>query len=194
VTASPASAPAVEPTVAQPAAPDPLQELDRIFEQRDRDHAVVVSVPRSQVTIDRDKLRFSVRSSKGGYLYILMVGTDRQHFYLLFPNEIDKANRVAAGGRIDLPREGWSMEAGGPPGTNNLVAVVSDNRRDFSTPGLTKVGPFAEFPMEAALRAVQAGKGTASPFVGKTSCADGGDSCSSAYGAAAFTIEEVAAR
>jgi hypothetical protein len=123
-----------------------------------------------------------------------MVGTDRQHFYLLFPNEIDQVNRVAAGGRIDLPREGWSMEAGGPPGTNNLVAVVSDNRRDFSAPGLTKVGPFAEFPMEAALRSAQTGKSAASPFIGKAACPDGGDACSSAYGAAAFTIEEVAAR
>ena len=86
------------------------------------------------------------------------------------------------------------MEAGGPPGMDNLVAFVSENRRDLTVAGLTPVDPFAEFPMEAAKRVVQAAQGPASPFVGKPVCPAGSETCSSAYGAAAFTIEEVAAR
>jgi hypothetical protein len=146
---------------------------------------------RAQVTIGRDKLAFNVRSSKGGYVYVLMVGTDRQHFYLLFPNQVDADNRVAAGGQLELPRKGWSMVAGGPAGSNQFAAVVSESRRDFKSAGLVTVDPFAEFPLEAAARVARAAGTGASPFVGTTLCPEAGADCSAAYGAAEFTIEEV---
>jgi len=55
------------------------------------------------------------------------------------------------------------------------------------------VDPVAEFPLEAAARALQAARGNASPFLGTLVCPDGGSACSPAYGAAAFSIEEVEA-
>ena len=170
---------------------NPLDELDRIFEQRDRDHNVGVTMAQSQVTIERDKLSFTVRSTKAGYLYVLMVGTDRQHLYLLFPNQVDADNRIAVNGRLELPRKGWSMVAGGPAGTNQFVAFVAENRRDFKAAGLVPTDPFAEFPLEAAARASQAASGVASPFLGTPVCPAGGSACSAVYGAAMFTIEEI---
>jgi hypothetical protein len=203
---TPAAAPASATERTPPAAPDTtavappptmaaapfnaLDEIDRIFRQRDREHSVTVALEKAQVRIGRDRLNFRVSSSRPGYLYVLMVGTDRQHFYKLFPNAVDTRNRIAAGQSIALPRSGWVMVAGGPPGANQFVAVVSANPRDFAATGLVAVDPFAEFPLESAATLVAANPQTQSPFLGKPVCPVGARACSDAYGAATFTIEE----
>lgn len=177
--------------LATPAAPfSALDEIDRIFQHRDREHSVTVALEKAQVRIGRDRLNFRVSSSRAGYLYVLMVGTDRQHFYKLFPNAVDARNHIAAGQTIALPRSGWLMVAGGPPGANQFLAVVSTNPRDFTATGLVAVDPFAEFPLTSAATLVAANRQAQSPFLGKPVCAEGATACSDAYGAAVFTIEE----
>lgn len=138
---APTPAPAVEPPKTEPTPPavtqtrpfNPLDEIDRIFQQRSRDYSVAVELEQAQVRIGRDKLRFRLRSNKSGYLYILMVGTDRQHFYKLFPNSVDEKNRVEAGKEVTLPRTGWVMVADGPPGSDQFVAVVGGTRATSPT-------------------------------------------------------------
>ena len=184
-TPTPSTASAVSPF-------NPLSELDRIFEQRDRDQTVSVTLPRTQVTINQDRLRFNVSSARGGYLYVLMVGTDRRNFWLLFPNEVDADNRIPALGRLDLPRKDWELQVTGPPGTNLFIAVVSENRRDFSGAGLVKSDIFGEFPLDVAAGIARTATGPTSPFLGVPICVDTGSGCSAAYGATMFSIEEVA--
>ncbi len=179
-----------ESSQAPPTKPfDPVNALDQIFQQRNRNHAVAVVLDKASVRIGKDKLSFRIRSSRPGHVYVLMVGTDRAHFNLLFPNAIDGRNRIEAEKELRLPRPGWSMVAGGPPGTNHFVAIVSENPRDFSAAGLKEVDPFAEFPLEAAAEVARSQPAEPSPFAGKPVCAAAGP-CSSAYGAAIFTIEE----
>jgi serine/threonine protein kinase len=168
---------------------DPIQALDQVFEQRDRNHPVTVAIDQSTVKIGRDKLRFRVTSPQAGYLYVLMVGTDRGHFNLLFPNAIDKNNKVGSGKELALPRAGWSMTAGGPAGTNHFVAIVSENPRDFSAAGLVSVDPFGEFSLEIAAK-ISANTSGPSPFAGRPDCPPP-NSCSAAYGAATFSIQEI---
>jgi hypothetical protein len=120
-----------------------------------------------------------------------MVGTDKRHFHLLFPNAVDDDNRVEAGKEIALPRPGWSMVAAGPPGTNHIVAVVSDRPRDFSATGLQRLDLFAEFPLAQAERTWFAHRGESSPFLGAPVCPQGASGCPDSYGAAIFTIDEV---
>ena len=168
---------------------DPIDALDQIFRQRNRDHAVAVVLDKANVRIGKDKLSFRIRSSRPGHLYVLMVGTDRAHFNLLFPNAIDGRNRIDADKELTLPRPGWAMVAGGPAGTNHFVAIVSEQPRDFSAAGLKKVDPFAEFPLETAAEVARSQPAEPSPFAGKPVCAAGA-TCSDAYGAATFTIEE----
>jgi serine/threonine protein kinase len=190
----PTATPTPEPPPAPAAAPKPftvLDEIDRIFQERDRDHSVTVALDKAQVRIDRDRLSFRVRSSQPGYLYVLMVGTDNQHFYKLFPNAVDATNRIEAGKEMVLPRRGWTMVAGGPAGFNQFVAVVSASPRDFADTGLVNVDPFAEFPLGDAAALAARHVGTQSPFLGKVVCPKRDDSCSDTYGAAVFTIEEV---
>ena len=118
-----------------------------------------------------------------------MVGTDRSHVNLLFPNAIDKNNRVTGGKELSLPRSGWSMTAGGPAGTNHFVAIVSENPRDFVAAGWITADPFTEFPPELAAKITRTTADHA-PFAGKTVCPSSGN-CSNAYSAATFLIQEV---
>jgi tRNA A-37 threonylcarbamoyl transferase component Bud32 len=179
------------PSVGRPPL-DPLAELDRVFERRNRAHNVGVVLRQAQVVIGRDKLSFNVRSTRPGYLYVLMVGTDHQHLYLLFPNQIDPDNRIAANEPVGLPSRGWSMVAGGPAGTNHFVAFVAEHPRDFQAAGLTPVGgTFAEFPLDRVRSETIGTVDAAPPFVGKAVCPGATQGCSESYGAAVFTIEEV---
>jgi hypothetical protein len=195
------SAPMVEATPAHappvPLAPpekrfDPLRALDEIFEWRDRNHAVTVSAGKARARIGQDALRFKIRSARDGYVYLLMVGTDRSDFFLLFPNAVDKNNRIGAGEELDLPRPLWKLIADGPPGTDHFVVIISENPRDFSEAGLKSTGLFAEFPLDEATRLYRTYAGSAPLFAGEARCPpDSSRDCPESYGAAVFSIEEI---
>jgi Protein kinase domain/Domain of unknown function (DUF4384) len=181
-------------TPTPPAKPfDPIRALDEVFDARSRTHAVDVSTDLPRLRIGEDRLRFSVQSAKPGYLYVLMVGTDRSHLYLLFPNSLDKSNHMEPGRDLQLPRPAWQITAVGPPGTNHFVAIVSDQPRDFAAAGLVPVEPFSEFRLDVAERLSRARAGAQPLFAGTPVCPLSGD-CSTAYGAAVFAVEEVSAR
>ena len=168
---------------------DPLDALTELVDRRASDRTVEVGLEQARVKIGRDPLRFRVSSAKAGYLYIVMVGTDKAHINLLFPNALDSNNKIAAGQELSLPRAGWSMTAEGPAGINQFVAMVSEYPVDFAEPGLTKLGPFAEFPLAAVARQMGSGAGAAA-LAGKPKCPSS-TGCANAYGAARFLIEEV---
>ncbi len=186
---APPPAPATAPPLDRPF--DPIEALDEVFQARNRDHAVTVSLEQAQVRIGKDELRFSIRSSKPGYVYVLMVGTDRSQFWLLFPNAIDGDNRIEAGKQLALPRAKWHMVASGPPGTNQFVALVSDSPRDFHGAGLRDLTPFSEFPLATISQLPPAAAGEQPLFAGKASCPQTAGSCPASYGAAVFSIAEV---
>ncbi|SFN88316.1 hypothetical protein SAMN05216386_2070 [Nitrosospira briensis] len=170
---------------------DPMRALDEVFEGRERNHAVTVSTEKAQTRIGKDFLRFRIRSARAGYVYLLMVGTNRSDFFLLFPNAVDKNNNIKAGEQFDLPRPEWKMVAEGPPGTDHFVVIVSDRPRDFSAAGLAAVDPFAEFPLDQAARLYSDYTGSTPLFAGKAICAVSMRNCSESYGAAMFSIEEI---
>jgi len=186
----PPPAPAVAPAAAIAQKPfDPVSALERVFEARDRDYPVNVVPDKPRVRVGKDRLRFRVTSGRPGYVYVLMVGTDRTNFNLLFPNEVDGNNRIGPGQALDLPRTGWAMTAAGPRGTDHFVAIVSDNPRNFASAGLRKLDPFWEFPVEVAAT-IDAGAGSEPVFAGKPLCKEA-TACSARYGAAIFSVEEV---
>ena len=83
----------------------------------------------------------------------------------------------------------WYMEVAGPPGTDYLVAMVSDAPRRFEGAGLVAGEVFAEFPIARVAQLQRAHTGKAPLLAGVTGCA--APPCPQAYGAAAFTVEEV---
>jgi hypothetical protein len=190
-----ASAPPVEvakpATVQLPAAApfSPLAALDAVLAGASPERKVSVQVENQHLRINKDKVGFTVRSAHAGYLYVYVVSTEN-NFQLLFPNALDRANRIAADEAVKLPRRPWLLTALGPAGTNHFVAMVSDAPRDFSTAGLTEGNPFSGFPLDRATRLHAAHTGTRALFAGMPACA--AMPCPDDYGAAAFAIEEVA--
>jgi dihydrofolate reductase len=122
---------------------------------------------------------------------VFLSGTDKSHFYLLFPNEIDKNNRIEANTEVVLPRKSWAITAGGPPGTNHIVTVVSRNPRDLKRVGLRAAGDeIPEFDLAQAEQLWAARTAGVSPFVGDAVCAAGA-ACDAGYGASLLEVEEV---
>ncbi len=170
--------------------PDPVSFLQAAYRSRDQARAVSVELNRTRMRIGRDKPSFRIRSSSSGYLYVMMVGTEAEHLIVLFPNAIDGDNRITAGKALTLPRSGWSFVAGGPAGTNHLLAIVSDAPRDFGAAGIEHGDPFDEFPLERLAGMVEQHDGARGFIVGEARCAGAAD-CGQAYGAALFSIEEI---
>ncbi len=171
-------------------APTMADALAQLLGNREPGHRVNVTTDKTKVRIGKDKLKFRIQSDKAGYLYVFMVGTDNDHLNLLFPNSLDANNRISAGQPLNLPRSGWAMTAGGPPGTNQFVAMVSDAPRDFSKAGLTNAGAYGEFSKETLASLLRASAGGDAVLAGATTCT-GKPNCSSAYGAARFSIVEI---
>jgi hypothetical protein len=166
--------------------------MKQVFDQRDAKHRVSVAAQKTNLKIGADKLDFTITSSNGGFVYVLMAGSDNQSTYLLFPNELDGNNKIEAFRPMKLPREKWQLVAGGPEGKNSLLVVVSSSARDISKlPQSTKAGPFVKSLNDLAGRAALGSVLSTGSLV--ASCVDSksvaGD-CSDAYGAALITIEE----
>lgn len=190
---TPAAEPSVPPVTAPAAKPpfSPALMLSQVLEGRDRQHAVTVSVDKAQVRIGLDQLRFSVSSAKSGYLYILGLGTRDSDFQLLFPNTLDRNNHLEPGQLLKLPGSRWSLPAHGPAGTNQFVAIVSDEPHDFTDLGTQPEDVFQRFPLEVGARLFRDYAGETPLYAGQVRCARPG-ACSQSYGAAIFSIEEIA--
>jgi len=172
---------------------DPINILDEIFDYRDRNHAVTVSIDKIQFKINKDQLNFKIHSSKPGYIYTLAVGSDRSNFFLFFPNEVDQENFIRANEQIELPRDKWKLTSRGPAGTNHFIVIVSKYPRDFSNTGFYQDSFFGTFSPERARELYQSHTGTVPLFAGKAICSSSAstEDCTESYGAALFTIKEV---
>lgn len=144
--------PPAQPNVAAvtTAPPSPLSALQDIHNSRDDRKLVTIQAANPKPRIGKDLVDFSVTAREGGYLYLLMVGSDGTTFDMLFPNQIDQDNRIEAGATMRLPRPQWQLTASGPVGKNTLLAIVSQSPRDFSNAGLKPSGPFSSAPSVAA--------------------------------------------
>ncbi|MFM9883247.1 MAG: protein kinase domain-containing protein [Burkholderiales bacterium] len=186
--------PPVAPIIEAPAKAlfEPVKAIEAVYEGRDRDHVVTVSMERPQIRIGQDLLSFTIRSAREGYVYVVGIGTERTHLFLLFPNELDREHRVQANGEITLPRKHWQMMPSGPPGTNHFVAIVSDVPRSFAAAGAIKQGDFLEIPLDVAKQRYDAYAGTLPILAGAPECGDRRP-CAEGYGAIAFSVAEIPA-
>ncbi|WP_296653591.1 serine/threonine-protein kinase [Paraburkholderia sp.] len=181
-------------TPAEPPLPPftPSGEFGRIVALSDPSIRVTTKLRSTKARIKKDFLAFQVTSDRAGYVYAFMV--DPQGNYLmLLPNQRDKANTIAAGQTLSLPRPSWPMLADAPAGPIHFIVLVSPQARDFSAAGLQQGDVFADFPAEAQAAAAAHRTASYSPFAGTARCAPGAPKCSDAFGAAAFQIDVVGA-
>ncbi|MBX3599298.1 MAG: DUF4384 domain-containing protein [Rubrivivax sp.] len=179
------------PAPVVPAAPaSPAAILAELHGQRDGQRAVVATARQSRLRIGSDTLQLDVTPARDGYLYIALAGSDGRSLVLLYPNALDGDNRVRAGRRVTLPGPRWELVAGGPPGTETLLVMVSDAPRDLATLAQEPSGPFMRTLLDADGRArLQWVLGHGTPRAG---CGrPGAPSCSDAFGSALLTVESV---
>jgi len=180
-----------------PVKPSALAALNDIYNSRDDRRLVALNAGKTTLKIGRDTIDFTLSSREGGYVYLLMVGSDGKTFDLLFPNQLDQNNVIAPGATLRLPRPAWELSAGGPPGKNTVLAIVTDSPRDFSAAGLQPSGPFSAVSALAAkdIQLVTSGPADAAAAECSDQAATRNISikkrCSTGYGAALLIIEEV---
>lgn len=194
--ARPASAPdAATPQAAPPppaphaAERSPLESLQALAIGATAGFDVTARALKAQVDIGKDQLAFEVASTRDGYAYVFLLDSQGE-LYLLFPNALDKRNRISAGQKLALPRPAWAMASGGPAGVNRFAVVVSALERDFTQSGALGGGMFAQFPA-TVLAALEAARGDGpTPLLGRATCPGGAATCADAYGTAYFDITE----
>lgn len=185
------------PPVATPA-PKPLtgeQALRQMFEQRDAKRRVQVTLGKDKLKVGQDAFDFSVQSERAGYVYVALAGSDNKSVYMLFPNDLDKDNRIEAGQQLLLPRPSWRVTADGPSGTDNLLVLVTDAPRDLGALAANKAGPFVTSLNDAQGRAqlgalLTTASSGASQACGNTASRKKDSLCSDAYGASMVSVEE----
>jgi len=172
-----------------PAPRTPLESLQSLAAGAAPGFDVTAVPKKAEVSIGKDKLAFEVRSKREGFVYVFLLSSGGEMF-LLFPNLLDKYNKITTGSPLSLPRASWPMDAGGPAGTNQFAVLVSQHERDFSASGVQNDGVFPQFPLPV-LAALEASRGAAgpSPLLGKPVCAPN-TPCNDVYGVANFKIVE----
>jgi serine/threonine protein kinase len=184
-----AEAPPPPPPPPPPPAPrTPLDSLQSLAAGAAPGFDVAAAPKKPEVAIGKDRLAFEVRSKRDGFVYVFLLSSGGEMF-LLFPNLLDKHNKITAGTPLSLPRASWPMDAGGPAGTNQFAVLVSEHERDFGASGVQNDGVFPQFPLPV-LAALEATRGTGpSPLLGKPVCAPN-TPCNDVYGVANFKIVE----
>jgi serine/threonine protein kinase len=181
-------APPPPPPPAPPAPRTPAESLQSLASGAAPGFDVTATPKKAEVALGKDRLAFEVRSKREGFVYVFLLSSGGEMF-LLFPNLLDKYNKITAGGSLSLPRASWPMDAGGPAGTDQFAVLVSEHERDFSAAGVQNDGVFPVFPLPV-LAALEATRGTGpSPLLGKPVCAPGA-SCNDVYGVGNFKIVE----
>lgn len=166
----------------------PLESLQALARGATPGFNVSGTPRKAEVQIGKDKLGFEVRSNRAGYVYVYLLSSGNEMF-LLFPNLLDKRNRIAANETLQLPRAAWPMDSGGPPGNNEFAVLVSEHERDFANTGMQSEGVFPQFPLPA-LASLEAARGTGpAPLLGRPLCPPGAP-CQDAYGVGLFRIAE----
>jgi hypothetical protein len=188
-TATPAVDPGTNSVGATPLPPAPpalasVATLKDIEQQRNPRRQVKVKLSNETLRIGRDPLELSLTSSHPGYVYLIMLGSDRKSFYVLFPNGLDSANRIEARKTFRLPRPDWKLMAQGPEGLNHLLVLVTDTPRDLKS--LTASSPTSSAPFTFALNDLPGRTAVLEFLIGQ-----GVTGRSESFGAQLLTLREV---
>jgi hypothetical protein len=170
------------PPYVQPALAS-LATLNEILAQRNPRRVVDVGLSRTSLKIGSDPLALTVRSNHDGYVHLLLLGSDRKSFYLLFPNGLDQDNFIQAKRTLSLPRPDWQLIAQGPAGVDQLLVLVSDTPRDLKA--LTASLPDSAAPFTFSLNDLPGRAALIDFFAGQ-----GVTGASSSFGAKLLTVKE----
>ncbi len=181
-----APAPAV-PVVSPPSVDTPLASLATLKDieaQRNPMRKLDIKLAKKTLKINQDYLDLQIKSSHDGYLYLVLLGSDKKSFYMLYPNKLDGNNRIQAGKTINLPNQTWQIKAAGPAGVDHMLVLVADSERDLRT--LEALGADKNSPFVYALNNPSGRSAVINYLTGKSP-----DGASERYAAQIITVTEV---
>jgi len=180
------SAPSIsKPTpVVVPPALASLATLKDIEQQRNPKRKVEVKLSKPALKIGKDLLDMSIQSSHTGYVYLVLLGSDRKSFYVLYPNGLDQNNKILAGQTLRVPKPEWQIKSAGPAGTNQMLVMVSDSPRKLDQ--LVMAEPSAAEPFTYALNNFE-GRSALIRFL----TSPGANGASESFGAKIISVREV---
>ncbi len=191
--AVPLTQPAPSPTTPSAAPLPPATPLSiddhfsNIVQAQTSGFAVEASPARRELRIGKDRLSFSVKSARAGYVYVLLADTNGL-LLLFFPNSQASDNAIRAGQTMTLPQKNWPLDTLEPPGAERFLVIVSEHQRDFSSLGQKPQGMFMELDPGLAGTGVSKASATSSAVPGRAKC--DAANCD-VYGAARFDVEVV---
>jgi serine/threonine protein kinase len=188
------ASPTPQPVPVSPPNAAPLSDAEKFLAALESraapDPFLTVEVPKKILKIGVDQLKFSVRSTVNGYLYIFIAGTAGE-LTQLFPNGFDSDQLVTAQQEFLVPRppgKKYSFTVGGPVGTDTILVVLSKSKRDFSEAGAVKSGLFQTF--DFSVMSAQLAKSGAAGLIGSVNCEAAATDCSSYWIQKIQVIEE----
>ena len=195
VAADPAPAAPVAAAPAAPARLDIRDEFDKVLSRQTPGFLVEATPSKQQYRIGKDKLAFSVKSSRDGHVYVLLLGPDGS-LLQLFPNTQASGNRIKAGQTLALPQSSWPLMTAEPAGPEHFLAIVSQQPRDFSGLSTERDDMFLKLPTGERAAALAAQWSAPTPLLLGLSGTPGspsgctGTNCDD-FGAARFTVDIV---
>jgi hypothetical protein len=161
-----------------------LATLKDIEAQRNPFRAVSVKLAKQSLRINKDYLDLEIKAANDGYLYLVLLGSDKKSFYVLYPNKLDSENFICANTTVRIPASSWQIKAAGPAGVDNLLVLVSDSPRDLSVLG--EFGQDSNSPFVYALNILSGRKSLIEYMVGKTK-----DGSSEKFAAKLLSVSEI---
>lgn len=195
-TAAPAlqtpASPALPPALPRPAQATLAEALATTLGHADPGLQPGLQAPAS-VMIGQDTLKLSLASLGSGHLYLFLWDSADDRVYRLFPNALDADNAIGPGDAFHVPRplmdKPWAYAAKEPVGEWRVLAVVSEQARDFPQGVFTREGEFF-VAHRAALESAFAGGADIGVLIGTPRCVAGAP-CKGRYGAQVASIREV---
>lgn len=186
--ALPSAPPASVPTGAE-ATPDDLPgQFRQLAAQASAGFGVQAQAERSLLRIDRDELRFTVRTERDGYVYVLLAGPDGS-LLQIFPNDRARDPRIQANAPLHLPGSSWPLKASDPPGAEHFLVLVTAQPRTFAPWASGKDPGYGFLVLPPRGPGTPLPAGSPSWLLGQPDC--GHADCAAAFGAAVFTVEAV---
>ena len=161
-----------------------LATLKDIEAQRNPMRKLDIKLAKKTLKINQDYLDLQIKSSHDGYLYLVLLGSDKKSFYMLYPNKLDGNNRIQAGKTINLPNQTWQIKAAGPAGVDHILVLVADSERDLKA--LEALGADKNSPFVYALNNPSGRSAVINYLTGKSP-----DGASERYAAQIITVTEV---
>jgi hypothetical protein len=186
-----------KPEVVRPNKPEPpvvtapvdlplasIATLKDVEAQRNPTRKLDIKMAKKTLKINQDYLDLQIKSSHDGYLYLVLLGSDKKSFYVLYPNQLDGDNRIQAGKTINLPKSSWQINAAGPAGVDHILALVADSPRDLKA--LEALGADPNSPFVYTLNTLKGRGALVDYLIGK-----GPDGRSEKFAAQMITVTEV---